>query len=122
MDFSLNLMNKDLPREGKQAKRKQRRVRRSHRNLDKSIWERPEAANKCSEAGHWEMDCIESKRGHGKSCLLTMVDRKTRETLIFKLKDQTQESVLRALNKLERRLGRVEFHNKFKSITVDNEA
>lgn len=66
------------------------------------------------------MDCIESKRGHGKSCLLTMVDRKTRETLIFKLKDQTQESVLRALNKLERRLGRVEFHNKFKSITVDN--
>lgn len=116
-----NLTNKDLPREGKAQKRKQRKVRRSHRNLDsKSIWERPEEANKRLEAGHWEMDCIEGKRGNGKSCLLTMADRKTRETLIFILPDQTQESVIRVLDKLERKLGRVKFSEKFKTITVDN--
>lgn len=115
------LTNKDLPREGKALKRKQRRVRRSYRNVDgKSIWERPEAANKRSEPGHWEMDCIEGPKGKGDSCLLTMVDRKLRKTLIFKLPDQTQESVVKVLDKIERKIGRVKFAETFKTITVDN--
>ncbi|NLJ78202.1 MAG: IS30 family transposase, partial [Tissierellia bacterium] len=55
-----SLTNRDLPREGKASKRKQRRVRRSYKNVDgKSIWERPKEANNRSEIGHWEMDCIE---------------------------------------------------------------
>lgn len=116
-----NLTNKDLPREGKELKRKQRRVRRSHRNVDgKSIWERPEAANKRSETGHWEMDCIEGAKGKGDNCLLTMVDRKLRKTLIFKLPSQTQDSVIKVLDKIERKIGRVKFAEVFKTITVDN--
>lgn len=116
-----NLTNRDLPREGRPQKRKQRRVRRSYKNIDgKSIWERPKEANKRLEAGHWEMDCIEGAKGKGKSCLLTMVDRKTRETLIFKLPNQTQESVKDVLNRLERKHGRVGFKERFKTITVDN--
>ena len=115
-----NLTNKDLPREGKELKRKQRRVRRSYRNVDgKSIWERPEAANKRSETGHWEMDCIEGPK-NDPGCLLTMVDRKLRKLLIFKMPDQTQQSVIKVLNKIERKLGRVRFVEKFKTITVDN--
>lgn len=116
-----NLTNKDLPREGKELKRKQRRVRRSYRNIDgKSIWERPETANGRSEAGHWEMDCIEGPKGKGDNCLLTMVDRKLRKTLIFKLPSQTQDSVIKVLDKMERKMGRVKFAETFKTITVDN--
>ena len=116
-----NLTNKELPREGKARKRKQGRVRRSHRIADgKSIWDRPEAANKRLEGGHWEMDCMEGPKNKDGSCLLTMIDRKLRDILIFKLPDQTQDSVIDVLDKMERKMGRVEFAEKFKTITVDN--
>jgi len=116
-----NLTNKELPRRGVASKRKQRRVRRSHRKVDgKSILERPKAADIRSEYGHWEMDCIEGAKGKEKACLLTLVERKTRETLIFKLASQSQECVINVLNRLERRTGRVKFSKTFKSITVDN--
>ncbi len=116
-----NLTNEDLPREGKGQKRKQRRIRRSYRSVGgKSIWERPNEANERIEAGHWEMDCMEGPKGKDSACLLTMVDRKLRTTMIFKLPDQTQESVINVLDKLERKMGRVKFAEKFKTITVDN--
>jgi len=116
-----NLTNKDLPREGKAPKRKQKKVRRSYRNVDgKSIWERPEEANNRSEIGHWEMDCIESTKGDDGSCLLTMVDRMTRQTLIYKLPNQTQQCVINMFDKIERRIGRVKFAETFKTVTVDN--
>jgi IS30 family transposase len=60
------------------------------------------------------------RRSKGKSCLLTMVDRKPRETLIFKLSNQTQRCVISLLDKLERKFGRVKFSKRFKTITVDN--
>ena len=116
-----NLTNKDLPREGKEPKRKQKHVRKSHRSIDgKSIWDRPEEANKRLELGHWEMDCVEGPKGKDDCCLLTMVDRASRKTLIFKLANQTQEAVIKVLNSMERNLGRVSFSEKFKTITVDN--
>ena len=65
------------------------------------------------------MDCIESVKGDT-SCLLTLVDRYTRECLIFKLGRQTQAAVLRRINGLERNMGAAAFKRKFKSITVDN--
>ncbi len=67
------------------------------------------------------MDCIESAKGDN-TCLLTLVDRKTRECLIFKLGRQTQEAVLRRINGLERKLGAKAFKGKFKTITLDNGA
>ncbi|NLK13067.1 MAG: IS30 family transposase [Candidatus Phytoplasma sp.] len=116
-----NLTNKDLPREGKEIKRKQRRIRKSYRSVDgKSIWDRPEEANKRLETGHWEMDCIEGPKDGNGNCLLTMVDRASRITLIFKLANQNQEEVIKVLDSMERKLGRVSFNEKFKTITVDN--
>ena len=82
--------------------------------------DRPEAADDRSEYGHWEMDCIEGAKGKEKACLLTLVERKTRETLIFKLSAQTQRCVINVLKRLERKTGRVKFSTMFKSITVDN--
>ncbi len=49
-----------------------------------------------------------------------MVDRLTRETLLFKIGRQTQSAVVRRLNGLERKLGQSGFREKFKSFTVDN--
>lgn len=97
----LNLTKKELPREGKILKLKQGKVRRSHRTEDfKSLWDRPEVANKRLEEDHWKMDCMRGPKNKNGSCLLTMVDRKLRDTLIFKLLDQTQESVINVLDKM----------------------
>lgn len=80
-----------------------------------------ERTNFCHpETGHWEMDCIEGPKGKGDSCLLTMVDRKLRKTLIFKLPSQIQDSVIKVLDKIERKMGRIKFAKMFKTITVDN--
>lgn len=121
----VNVTNKDLPREGKTQKRTHKRIRRANRNVGgKSISERPEEANERIEYGHWEMDCIESGRGKGKgkkrSCLLVMVERITRDTIIFKLSAQTQAQVQKRIDRLEKAMGKKRFAKKFKSITVDN--
>jgi len=116
-----NLTNKDLPREGKTQKGKYRRVRKALRNVGgKSISQRPEEADNRLEYGHWEMDCIESGKRKGRSCLLVMVERLTRETIIFKLSSQTQAEVQKRLDRLEKKMGKKQFAKKFKSITVDN--
>ena len=57
-----------------------------------------------------------------RTCLLTLVDRYSRESLLFKIGRQTQKAVLRKLNGLERQLGSKAFREKFKTITVDNGA
>ncbi len=116
-----NITNKDLPREGKAPKRGYRRIRKAHRNIGgKCISERPKEADERLEYGHWEMDCIESGKCRGRCCLLVLVERMTRETLIFKLPSQTQKEVEKRLSRLERKMGRKRFAKKFKSITVDN--
>lgn len=117
--YFLHLTNKDLPRRGKRAKRKYRRVRQSSRMRGKSIDQRPKVANERSEFGHWEMDCVESGRG-GRSCLLTLVERQTNYSLNFKLSSQSQKQVQNQLDRLERRLGYSSFSALFKTITVDN--
>ncbi|MGI6090926.1 MAG: IS30 family transposase, partial [Saccharofermentanales bacterium] len=79
------------------------------------------ACDERKEPGHWEMDCIESVQGD-RTCILTLVDRLTREALLFKLTSQTQHAVIRALNGYERQLSAESFRQRFKSITVDNGA
>ena len=66
------------------------------------------------------MDCIESGRGKGRACLLVLVERKSRNTLIFKMRSQTKKEVQRQLDKLEKKIGIKAFRIMFKSITVDN--
>lgn len=117
----LNVTKKDLPRKGKSRKRKYRRVTRRIRDIEaKRIDDRPEGAKERSEYGHWEMDCIESGRGKGRACLLVLVERMSRETLIFKLRSQTQKEVQKQLDLYERKIGYKGFREKFKTITVDN--
>lgn len=54
-----------------------------------------------------------------KSALIVFTERLTRMGIIVRVPDHTSASVVLAINKLERRFGRL-FYVLFKSITVDN--
>lgn len=116
-DF-LNLTNASLPEKRRIKKRKYRKVRQvSLNNLTgRSIEERPAEVEARKEPGHWEMDLVV---GSGRSCLLVLTERASRYEVLMKLPDKRQESVIKALNVLERRTGK-RFHQRFKSLTMDN--
>lgn len=116
----LNLTNKNLPvkgikkREYKKVKRQQARAA-----AGESIEKRPEDIKNREEFGHWEMDTVKGKRGESKNSLLVLTERKTRDEIIIKLPDGTTESVVDALDRLEKKWGEM-FKKVFKTITVDN--
>ena len=116
-DF-LHISNADLPVKRKRKGRKYRKVRRVALNNRKgrSIEERLGGADTRKEKGHWEMDLV---RGSGKACLLVLTERQSRKELLMKLPDKRQESVVKALDRLERRY-RKRFRDVFKTITMDN--
>jgi IS30 family transposase len=108
----------------------EKRKRRKHRykqvsrislknKASRSIEERPEAVNNRLEYGHWEGDSIVGRRLGRKDGLFTLSERMTREQIIIKIGSATQDSILRALDKLEYSYGSY-FREKFKSITLDN--
>lgn len=113
-----DLSNKHLVVKSK--KRKKKLMRRQKRaSAGNSIEMRPDEIDTRDEFGHWEMDTVKGKKGTTKGCLLVLSERKTREELIFKMKDQTSASVVKILNRLERKL-KDDFYTRFKTITVDN--
>lgn len=115
-----NITNKDLPVKKNGKKGTYRRVKIAHKNLKgTSIEERPVEVEKREEYGHWEMDCVEGKKGKSKTALLVLSERKRREQIIYKMQDMKQESVIKVLDTLERKHG-IHFKEKFKTITVDN--
>jgi IS30 family transposase len=117
----LKLSNKDLPVK-KNRKRKYKKVRKHQARAaaGDSIEKRPEEIDERKEFGHWEMDSVIGKRGVSKNTLLVLTERKTRDEIIFKLQDHTDEAVVEALDRLERRYGTELFKKIFKTITVDN--
>ena len=117
----LKLTNKDLPVK-KNKKRGYKKVRKQQARAaaGDSIEKRPEEIDQREEFGHWEMDSVIGKRGVSKNVLLVLTERKTRDEIIFKLPDHTDEAVVAALDRLERRYGVDMFKQIFKTITVDN--
>ena len=117
----LKLTNKDLPVK-KNKKRGYKKVRKQQARAaaGDSIEKRPEEIEQREEFGHWEMDSVIGKRGVSKNVLLVLTERKTRDEIIFKLPDHTDEAVVAALDRLERRYGADMFKQIFKTITVDN--
>ncbi len=117
----LKLTNRDLPVK-KNKKRGYKKVRKQQARAaaGDSIEKRPEEIDQREEFGHWEMDSVIGKRGISKNVLLVLTERKTRDEIIFKLPDHTDEAVVAALDRLERRYGADMFKQIFKTITVDN--
>lgn len=115
----LNLTLKDLPEKRKDKKRTKRTTTQKRASKGESIENRPDEINTREEFGHWEMDTVIGARGSSKKSLLVMTERKTRKEIIFLLKKHTAAAVVKALDRLERKLGK-NFKQIFKTITVDN--
>ena len=93
--------------------------RMNTKNRDcRSIEDRPNRINNRDEYGHWEGDSVKGPRG-AKTSLFTLTERKTREEIIIKLEQATQECIKKALDALEKKYG-ARFKIKFKSVTFDN--
>lgn len=119
-DVFLSLTNKNLPVKKDGVKRTYRKVKIAHKNLKgTSIEERPKEVEDRIEYGHWEIDCVVGKRAGKGAVLLVLSERAIREEIIIKMQSKTQESVVAAIDKLERRYGK-KFSDKFKTITADN--
>ena len=114
----MRLTSEHLPRHGK-GKKVYHRVRASRAPRGESIENRPEEVKDRKVFGHWEMDTVVGKKGGKKDVLLVLTERKTRDEIIRKISDKTMHSVVRAINGLERKYGKM-FPLIFKSITVDN--
>lgn len=113
----LNLTNKNLP-EKKKKKRRYRKVKQARAPRGESIENRPPEVDERNTFAHWEMDCVEGKKGT-KRTLLVLTERLTRKEFVVLMPDKTAASVVRALDRLERKLGGM-FQKIFRSITVDN--
>ena len=84
-----------------------------------NISNRPLEANNREEFGHWEGDLIIGARGD-KSNLFTLIERKTRIYLSFKIENKEMKTIVELLNKIETKIGTENFKILFKSITFDN--
>lgn len=117
----LRLTNKNLPVK-KNEKRTYKKVKKQQARAaaGDSIEKRPEKIDEREEFGHWEMDSVIGKRGVSKNAMLVLTERKTRNEIIFKLPDHTDEAVVAALDRLENKWGADMFKQVFKTITVDN--
>lgn len=105
------------------AKKKRQKIRKTEKQIIKpnggeSIDLRPDIEDRM-EFGHWEIDCVVGKREGKSTCLLTLVERKTRYGIILKIKDKTKKSVVHALKKIKQLFGKY-FYDLFLSITADN--
>ena len=114
------ISNKDLWQKRNKKRRKYRpvgRVSRTNR-MCRSIEKRPLAVEKRRDYGHWEGDTLKGPRG-AKVSLITLTERKSREEIIIKVAQASQEAIKAAVDGLELKYGR-SFKSKFKSITFDN--
>lgn len=113
------LTNKQLRYKGSKKRTYKKVKRASKASRGDSIERRPEHINNREEPGHWEMDCVEGKKG-SKRTLLVMTERVTRHEIAIPMQDHTAASVVDALDRLERKYGVRRFKQVFQSITVDN--
>ena len=121
MGLFLNISYKDLPHQKKRKKKKAETSTVALNNRSgRSIEKRDPDIKERRSYGHWEMDTVVGGQGKGKSCLLVLSERMTREEIIIKMKDKKSFSVVHALNMLEKKLGSRKFREKFRTITVDN--
>lgn len=112
----MNITMKDLPVGLRRKHYRKAEAKRPPKGT--SIEKRPAGIAERKEFGHWEMDCVVGKQ-RTRHVLLVLTERLTRKEVIFRMPNRKTESVIRCLNVLERRYGKL-FRKVFKTITVDN--
>lgn len=114
----LDIKNIDLP-DKLRRKPKTKRVRENKRILGRSIEERPESVHLREEFGHWEIDLVIGNRSDMDEVLLTMIERKTRNLMVYRLPDKSAESVMTVFHMLQASYSD-HFEKVFRTITTDN--
>jgi len=114
----LTITNDNLPVKRNKTERKYKKVRAARASKGDSIEKRPAEIAERTTFGHWEMDCVEGKKGTKKT-MLVLTERYTRYENIRIMKDHTAASVVKALNGIERAYG-ANFSKVFQTITIDN--
>ncbi len=118
-DIFMNVTEEDLLYKGDHRKPEDRdRQKRARPAKGDTIEQRPEEINSRDTFGNWEMDSVMGCKG-SKAALVVLTERLTRYPVIIRVPDHTMESVVRALDRLERNMG-AKFRQVFQSITVDN--
>lgn len=114
------ISNKNLWQKRRKKKRGYKTLSRvnTKNRLCRSIEDRPEKINNRLEYGHWEGDTVKGPL-RTKTGLFTLTERKTREEIIIKAGQATQEAIKAVIDGLEMKY-RDSFKIKFKSITFDN--
>lgn len=122
--FFKKLKRMDLPEGGYHRMRhdaerkKNRECSARKKEEERTIEHRPQEVEEREIFGHWEGDCVLGKQINRK-CLLVLIERVTRMTIIEELSYHTADEVRKAINRIEKRMGRA-FYQIFKTITVDN--
>ncbi len=116
----LNLTQKALPRRGARKNYYKKVVKINRAPAGESIENRPEQIKTRKEFGHWEMDTVYSGKSKSTVALLVLTERKSRYENIIMVPNRKSETIVKALDNLERRLGAEKFRLIYKSITVDN--
>ena len=118
--YFAGISNKNLWQKRNKKKRGYKTVSRVNtKNKDcRSIEDRPKKIDNRVEYGHWEGDTVKGPLG-AKAGLFTLTERKTREEIIIKIWEGTQEAIGEAIDGLETKY-KTGFKTKFKSITFDN--
>lgn len=116
----LRLTNEDLPEKPKRKRtyKKVQTVKRAPKG--ESIEKRPAEVEARETVGDWEMDTVYSKKESSKNTLLVLTERKSRIPIMELMPDRTMDSVVAALDRIERRFGSRRFRLIFRTITVDN--
>lgn len=112
----MNILQRHLPMG--QRKRQYDKVVAKQPPKGTSIEKRPIEIHRRNTFGHWEMDCVCGKQ-ETTSTLLVLTERLTRYEIVMRMPNRQAATVVRCVNKLERRHGK-QFRELFKSITVDN--
>jgi IS30 family transposase len=113
------LTNEDLPEKGKRKRAYHKVKESSHVPAGESIEKRPDEINRRETFGHWEMDTVYSSKETSKQSLLVLTERLTRKEIIISMPNRKAESVVEAMDTMEKQFGRI-FGRIFKTITVDN--
>ena len=88
----LKIKNIDLP-EKLSRKTKSTKNRENKRKLGNSIEQRPDIVDTREEFGHWEIDSVIGRKVEGESQVMTIVERKLRESIWIKVRDHSAEAL-----------------------------
>jgi IS30 family transposase len=105
------IKDKNLRQKGKRRRQKDTEEKRGKIPDTVPMSERPKSADNRSRYGHFEGDTVLGKQGE--SCIVTMVDRKSRFLIAGKLNSKSAEEVARVTEDIMQDIN-------VRSITVDN--